>query len=172
MVEAVRLPVEVRDALLYYSSFFEPPPPMTTSSLQGPSDHPTASAAQSALRIFAAGVFIQHGAQKLLGVFADPGMAHGPSGHLPPLLLTAGVIELVGGSFILIGLFSRAVAFIAAGEMAVAYFKVHFPRGFWPIENHGEVPVLLCFIFLFIAAAGPGSFSIDTLLAKWRGEIT
>jgi putative oxidoreductase len=70
-------------------------------------------------------------------------------------------IELACGALILIGLFTRGAAFLASGEMAVAYFKFHAPNGFWPVMNHGETPVLLCFIFLYLAAAGGGSLSAD-----------
>ena len=70
-------------------------------------------------------------------------------------------IEVLCGALILFGLFTQIAAFIASGEMAVAYFKFHFPHGFWPVVNHGEVPVLLCFIFLYLAAAGPGPLSVD-----------
>ena len=74
------------------------------------------------------------------------------------------VIECVFGALILIGLFTRLSAFIASGEMAVAFFKFHFPHGFWPIENHGEVPVLLCFIFLYLAVAGGGPIAVDSMM--------
>lgn len=126
-----------------------------------------AGIAHSLLRVMAAAIFMQHGAQKLLGAFADPGR-HGPAGHLPPLLLLAGVIELGGGTLILIGFYTRVVAFIAAGEMAVAYFLVHLPRGFWPIQNKGELPILLCFIFFYLAATGGGPYSIDAVLSVRR----
>lgn len=111
----------------------------------------------SALRIAAALVFITHGTQKILGVPAPPPMAI----PLMSLLGVAGLIEMVGGAFLLIGLFTRPVAFIAAGEMAVAYFRAHAPQGFWPSLNGGEPAVLYCFIFLYIAAAGPGPWSLD-----------
>jgi len=118
----------------------------------------------SLLRIVAAGILICPGAMKLLGWFG--GMPGGVA--LSPLLIAAGVIELVGGTAILLGLFTRPVAFIASGEMAFAYFIGHFPHGFWPIQNHGEPAVLLCFIFLFLAAAGPGPFSLDYLRGHRR----
>jgi putative oxidoreductase len=115
---------------------------------------------QSLLRVVAAGILICPGAMKLFGWFG--GMPAGVA--LSPLLVVAGVIEVVGGTAILLGLFTRAVAFVASGEMAFAYFIGHFPHGFWPIQNHGEPAVLLCFIFLFLAAAGPGPFSLDHLV--------
>jgi putative oxidoreductase len=75
----------------------------------------------------------------------------------------AGILELVGGALIIIGLFTRPVAFILAGEMAFAYFMAHFPNGFWPIENRGEPAALFCFIFLFLAFNGAGPFSVDAI---------
>jgi len=126
-----------------------------------------ANATHSLLRIMAGLLFICPGGMKLLGWFG--GMPGGVSGAgLPPLMMVAGVIELVGGLLILLGLFTRPVAFIASGEMACAYFIGHFPHGFWPIQNHGEPAVLLCFIFLFLSASGPGPFSLDHLI--WRGR--
>lgn len=121
----------------------------------------TAGAALSLLRIVAGALFICPGGMKLLGWFG--GMPHGVA--LTPLLVLAGWIELVGGALILVGWFTRPTAFIASGEMAVAYFKAHFPHGFWPIQNHGEPAVLFCFLFLFFAAAGGGPFSLD---AWWQ----
>jgi len=87
---------------------------------------------------------------------------------LTPLLRTAGWIEVIGGPLIMLGLFTRPVAFICSGEMAVAYFKAHFPRGFWPVQNHGEPAVLLCFIFLLLSASGAGPLSVDEWLASRR----
>jgi len=128
-----------------------------------------ADAAHSLLRIVAGLLFVCPGLMKLCGWFGGmPGFHAGAS--LPPLILAAGVIELVGGAALLLGLFTRPVAFIASGEMAFAYFIGHFPRGFWPIQNHGEPAVLLCFIFLFLAAAGPGTFSVDGLIDARRGQ--
>jgi putative oxidoreductase len=117
---------------------------------------------QSLLRIAAAVIFICPGSMKLFGWFG--GMPAGVS--LTPLLTTAGVIEVVGGTLILLGLFTQPVAFIASGEMAFAYFIGHFPHGAWPIQNHGEAAVLLCFIWLFFAANGPGPISLDRLLTR------
>ena len=75
----------------------------------------------------------------------------------------AGLIELIGGALIAIGLFTSPVAFIASGEMAVAYFQQHFPQGFWPIQNGGELAALYCFVFLYFAAVGSGKWSVDSL---------
>lgn len=121
-------------------------------------------ATHSLLRIVAGLLFICPGAMKLLGWFG--GM---PAGiQVTPLLTAAGVIELVGGLLILLGLFTRSVAFIASGEMAFAYFMGHFPQGFWPIQNHGEPAVLFCFIFLFLWGNGPGPFSLDHAIHRRR----
>lgn len=108
------------------------------------------------LRIIAALLFLEHGLMKLFH-FPAPQIP----GPLPPLLVAAAVIELVTGVMILLGLFTRFAAFIASGEMAVGYFMTHFPKSFWPGINKGEAAILFCFIFLYIAAAGAGAWSID-----------
>jgi putative oxidoreductase len=119
----------------------------------------------SVLRIIAAFLFIAHGAQKLFGFLAPPGMP-----AFPPFsqMWVAGMLELFGGGLLLLGLFTRPVAFILSGMMAVAYFQAHAPGGFWPLQNKGELAVLYCFVFLFLAAAGGGVWSLDRLL--WRGS--
>jgi putative oxidoreductase len=107
---------------------------------------------------------MQHGAQKLFGFLAtEPGAA------VPLLSLrgVGGVLEFFGGLLILLGLFTRPMAFILAGEMAVAYFMAHAPQGFWPIQNQGEKAVLYCFVFLYLCAAGGGAWSLDHL---WRRD--
>jgi putative oxidoreductase len=109
------------------------------------------------LRIVTGLLFLEHATQKFFG-FPTPFPLPGP---LPPMLVAAGVIELVGGILITLGLFTRLAAFVAAGEMAAAYFIGHFPKGFWPAVNMGEAAILYCFIFLYIAAAGPGAWSVD-----------
>jgi putative oxidoreductase len=114
------------------------------------------------LRIFSALIFIQVGGLKLFGWFG--GMPAGMS--LGTMLTIAGILEVFGGLAILLGLFTRPVAFVLAGEMAVAYFIGHFPQGFWPIQNHGEPAVLLCFIFLFLSAYGAGHYSLDKMWLK------
>jgi putative oxidoreductase len=115
----------------------------------------------SVLRIVTAFLFMQHGGQKLFG-FPAPLPA-------PPALLSligvAGILEFFGGLLLLLGLFSRPVAFLLSGEMAVAYFMAHAPHGFWPLLNRGELAVLYCFIFLYLSLAGGGSWSVDHL---WR----
>lgn len=117
------------------------------------------------LRIVAGLLFLQVGGLKLFGWFG--GMPGGVA--LTPLLAVAGVLEFFGGTAILLGLFTRPIAFLLSGEMAVAYFMGHFPQGFWPIQNHGEPAVLLSFIFLFFAAYGAGEWSIDAVF-KGRGQ--
>jgi putative oxidoreductase len=118
-------------------------------------------------RIVTGVLFACHGAQKLFGWFGGlPGFQGGRT--LPPLLVAAGVIELITGTLIALALFGAIAAFIASGEMAFAYFIAHFPHGFWPIFNRGELAVLYCFAFLFIATYGPGSFSVDQLIRRRR----
>jgi len=112
----------------------------------------------SVLRIVAAYLFIAHGTQKLFGF-----PAAGPRFQLLSMLGAAGILEAGGGLLMLIGLFTRPVAFILAGEMAVAYFTQHAPRGAWPIVNGGELAVLYCFLWLYFVAAGPGPWSVDGL---------
>jgi len=112
----------------------------------------------SLLRIIAAFLLITHGTQKLFGFPASEPQAPVP---LVSLFGLAGVIETFGGLLLLLGLFTRPIAFLVAGEMAAAYFIAHAPRGFWPILNRGEAPVLLCFIFLYLASAGAGVWSLD-----------
>jgi putative oxidoreductase len=127
-----------------------------------------AGVTHSLLRIVSGLLFIHPGGMKLLGWFG--GMPAGV--ELTPRLVTAGWIEMVCGTLILLGLLTRPAAFLASGEMAFAYFIAHFPRGFWPIQNHGEPAVLFCFIFLFFAANGAGPLSVDAWLARKRTART
>ena len=108
------------------------------------------------LRIVTGLLFLEHATSKFLA-FPVPFPVH----PLPPLLMAAGVIELTAGVLITLGLFTRLAAFIASGEMAVGYFMMHFTKSPWPIANMGEAAILFCFIFLYLAAAGPGAWSID-----------
>ena len=117
------------------------------------------------LRIIAGFVFTLHGYQKLFGWFGGLG-GHGRRAPLFTLLGAAAIIESIGGPFIILGLFTRPVAFLLCGEMAVAYFSQHAPHGFWPIVNGGELAVLYCFIFLFLVANGAGPFSVDQSIRK------
>jgi len=114
--------------------------------------------ALAVLRIVAALLFIEHGTQKLLG-FPPPA-----GGSLPAaftLSWTAGVLELFGGALLLLGLFTRPVAFVLSGQMAFAYFLAHAPRNFFPALNGGDAAILFCFVFLYLVFAGPGAFSLD-----------
>lgn len=117
----------------------------------------------SVLRIIAAFTFISHGTQKL---FAFPVLEPRDPVPLLSMLGLAGVLESVGGSLLLLGLFTRPAAFLLAGHMAFAYFIAHAPRSFWPLLNGGEVAVLFCFIWLYLAAAGPGRWSLDALWSR------
>lgn len=110
------------------------------------------------LRIVAGFLFFQHGLPKLFGGFGRQAPA-----ELMSQMGLAGIIEVVGGALIGIGLFTSPVALIASGEMAVAYFQAHLPRGFWPVTNGGELAALYCFVFLYFAAVGSGKWSVDAL---------
>jgi putative oxidoreductase len=116
------------------------------------------------LRIVTGLLFLEHGLSKFFA-FPVPFPVH----PLTTVLIVAGVIECVAGVLITIGLFTRIAAFIASGEMAIGYFMMHFPNGFWPLANKGEGAILFCFVFLYIAAAGPGAWSLDELLWRSRG---
>ncbi|HEU4887059.1 MAG TPA: DoxX family protein [Thermoanaerobaculia bacterium] len=118
--------------------------------------------AYTLLRVVAGLLFACHGSQKLLGF--PPG-EHGKV-PLASLMGLAGVIELVGGLMIALGFFASIAAFLASGEMAVAYFKAHAPESFWPILNHGELPVLYCFLFLYMATRGSGRYSLDAAFRR------
>ena len=112
----------------------------------------------SVLRIMTGLLLLQHGTAKLFKVPVIPMFANLSVTSLPGI---AGVLELVGGVLIILGLFTRSTAFILSGMTAVAYFIAHAPKGFYPILNGGELAALYCFVFLYIAAAGPGPWSID-----------
>jgi putative oxidoreductase len=111
------------------------------------------------LRIVTALLFIEHGTQKLFGF--PPMMGGNPT---PPLLSLSGIaalLEFFGGILILVGLWTRPVAFILSGQMAVAYWIAHAPRNFFPVLNGGDAAILFCFIFLYLFVAGPGAWSVD-----------
>lgn len=120
--------------------------------------------ALSVLRIVTGLLFLEHGTQKLLGF--------PPSEHaFPPLFSLMGIqgaLELVGGFLIVIGLLTRPVAFILAGDMAVAYFMAHAPKGFFPTQNGGQLAILFCFVFLYLVFAGGGEWNVDALIARRR----
>ena len=115
----------------------------------------------SILRIVAALIFFEHGSQKLLGF---------PPTDNPPAFLSlswiAGALELVGGALLALGLFTRPVAFVLSGEMAVAYWLAHAPRSFFPVLNGGDAAILYCFVFLYFAFAGGGPWSLDAMWAR------
>ena len=118
---------------------------------------------RSLLRIMAAFTFSLHGVQKLFGWLGGIG------GHSVPvntMLGAAGLIETIGAPLLMLGLFTRPVAFLLSVEMAIGYFRTHFPRGFWPLLNGGEITVLYCFMFLWLSAAGAGPWSLDRLLGR------
>ncbi len=120
-----------------------------------------AARALSIFRIVAGLLFVEHATQKF---FAFP--APFPMQPLPPLFMAAGTIELVAGTLITLGLFTRFAALIASGEMAVAYFMIHNPQSFWPILNKGEVVILFCFTFFYLIFAGPGAWALDNVVGK------
>ena len=123
------------------------------------------------LRAVTGALFMQHGLQKLFGLLVDPSR---PWSGAPPMFSQfwlAGVLELVGGALIVVGLLTRPVAFLLAGEMAVAYFQAHAPRGFFPVLNGGENVVLFCFMFLYLFAVGAGPFSVDSALRGRRAAL-
>jgi putative oxidoreductase len=117
-------------------------------------------ASYALMRLVAGGLFACHGAQKLFGLLGGKAVTGTPK------MLAAGIIELGGGALIALGLFTAVAAFIASGEMAVAYFTVHAKAGFWPIMNGGELAVLYCFVFLFIVWQGSGPLSLDRLIRR------
>lgn len=122
------------------------------------------------LRVVSGLLFFQAGSMILLGWF---GGMPGQPGSAAPLMSQVGIggaLEFFGGIAIMLGLLTRPVAFILSGEMAVAYWQFHAPNGAWPILNHGEPAVLLCFIFLFMAAYGGGDWSLDALIQRKRAD--
>ena len=121
------------------------------------------------LRVVAGFMFFQAGSMILFGWF---GGRSGPPGSTPPLMSELGIgggLEFLGGLAILLGLFTRPVAFILSGEMAVAYWQFHAPNGLWPVQNQGMPAILFCFIYLYLAARGGGDWSLDALLRRQRG---
>ena len=122
------------------------------------------------LRVVSGLLFMQAGGMKIFDWFGGIPAEYG--GHPAVLSQTwiGGTLEFYGGLAILVGLCTRVVAFVLSGEMAVAYFQFHQPNGVWPIQNHGESAVLLCFIFLFLAAYGGGEWSVDAWIQRWRAR--
>jgi putative oxidoreductase len=135
-------------------------------SIFEPARPPWPSRMLSVLRIVAGLLFVMHGTQKLFGFPPlPPGAAMPPFGLLS-VLGVASILEVFGGLAIVLGVFTRPIAFLLAGEMAVAYFTVHFPQSFFPASNGGDPAVLFCFIFLYFAFAGGGEWSIDAMIAR------
>jgi len=119
---------------------------------------------QSVLRMVAALLFLQSGTMKLFGW--PMAMPEGQSFSLMSQMGVGAILEVVGGTLLLVGLFTRPAAFILSGEMAVAYFQFHFPNGFWPLVNQGQPAVLFCFIWLYFSAAGAGPWSLDATVRR------
>jgi putative oxidoreductase len=137
-------------------SIYEPANPVWTSRML------------AIFRIVAGGMFITFGTMKLFNYPANP-MPNMPPVELLSQVGIGGVLELVGGTLIVLGLLTRPTAFILAGEMAVAYFQFHQPQAFWPSSNGGVAAVLYCFFFLYLVASGPGAWSLDAVIARSRG---
>ena len=123
------------------------------------------------LRVVSGLLFLQAGGMKILDWFGGVPAQFGGKPALLSQVGIGGLLELAGGALVLLGLFTRPVAFVLSGEMAVAYFQFHQPQGFWPIQNHGEPAVLFCFIFLFFAAHGGGEWSLDSLCRRKKPSI-
>ena len=122
----------------------------------------------AAVRIITALLFVEHGLMKL---FAFPAATPGLPTPLPAILVAAALIEVVGGALVTVGLFTRIAAFICSGEMAAAYFMAHAPKSFSPAVNQGDAAILFCFVFLYIAFAGAGAWSLDALLPSSRPKL-
>ena len=118
----------------------------------------------SILRIIAGFLLLQHGLQKLFGFPAGPQPQ--PTPPLFSLMGFTGMLEFLGGLLLMVGLFTRPVAFILSGLMAVAYFMAHAPGGFWPVLNKGELAVIYCFVYLYFSVAGGGEWSLDRMLRR------
>ena len=126
------------------------------------------NAAYFLLRVIAGLLFAEAGSPKLFGWFGGI-PPNGGTAHYMTQAWVGGVLEVFGGILIALGLFTRPVAFVLSGEMAVAYWQFHAPQGFLPIKNHGDAAILFCFIFLFMAAYGGGVWSLDALIWRKRG---
>jgi putative oxidoreductase len=135
-------------------------------SIFDPAPSPWPSRMLSVLRIVSGAVFITFGTMKLFNV--PPMPPDQPPLDLMSQVGIAGILEVFGGAAFTLGLFTRPVAFILSGEMAVAYFQGHFPMGFWPSQNMGTPAILYCFIFLYFVFSGAGVWSIDAMIARSR----
>lgn len=140
---------------------------MNPKPVTSPTTAPLAVYALGTLRIVSGFLFFQHGYPKLFGSLPGSGES-GSAADFLSIIWVSGLLEVVGGFLIMVGLFTRPVAFLVAGEMAVAYFWRHAPQGFWPGTNRGELAALYCFVFLLLAAAGGGAWSLDGVLSGRR----
>jgi len=143
--------------------------PATTSrtgalAALGPATH-------ALLRIGAGLLFMEHGAQKLFGLFGGVGGTPGSTAPLVSQMGLAGVLEFFGGLLIVLGLFTRPVAFLLAGEMVVAFFQAHLPRGGVPMQNGGELPLLYALVWAFLVGNGAGPLSVDSVLGRRRRTV-
>ena len=130
-----------------------------------PSPSSFSSCVLSVVRIVVGLLFLEHGTAKYLGFPSLP-----RSTETLSMSGVGGLLELIGGALIVLGLFTRPVAFLLCGEMAVAYFYAHFPRNFFPVINGGDAAILYCFVFLYLMFAGAGPWSIDALIARGRSH--
>jgi putative oxidoreductase len=133
--------------------------------MHAPSPSTISSYVLSIVRFVVGLLFLEHGTSKYLGF---PTAAHVPA--TMSMSGVGGLLELVGGALIVVGLFTRPVAFLLCGEMAVAYFYAHFPRNFFPVINGGDAAILYCFVFLYLVFAGGGPWSLDTLFSRRRSQ--
>lgn len=138
-------------------------------SIYDPTPSPWAPRMLAIFRIVAGVMFLTAGTMKLFGFPALPPGTPDIEIELWSQMGIGGLLELVGGTLIVLGLLTRPTAFILAGEMAVAYFQFHQPQAFWPNSNGGLAAVLYCFFFLYLVASGPGAWSLDALVARARG---
>ena len=122
------------------------------------------------LRVMAGLFLMQHGVQKLFGWLIPPDRPGGAV-ELVSQRGLAGVLEVFGGILFVIGLFTRPMAFVLSGMLAVAYFQEHAPNGFWPILNRGELAALYCFVFFYFSARGGGAYSVDAVLERRRSRV-
>lgn len=139
--------------------------------LNGILPHSWSGPIHAALRIMTGLLFLQHGTAKILGFPMNDTLKGMFSGMPSGMTYFTGLMELIGGVLIIIGLFTRPVAFILSGFMAAAYFMAHMPQGFFPILNYGELAILYCFVFLWLASAGAGPFSVDNSRGAVKPEF-
>jgi putative oxidoreductase len=122
--------------------------------------------ALAALRVMTGLLYVQHGTQKLFNFPENLRNPPAADAEIPTFMLVTGLLEFVGGALFAVGLLTRPIAFLLSGMMAVAYFMAHAPRGFYPINNSGDLAILFSFVFLYFFFAGPGAFSLDEAIAR------